>query len=129
MNKGELFDPGPGYRWATPRENFVAALLELGTVLLSAAIGALAGCLVFGLIAISVPYLATTASTTVNELTTGGAPSASPGSLNVLHDGAQGIAVIAGLILGCLVAVTVVRRVMRAMPVRSGPLRPTDTEN
>ncbi|WP_342314678.1 hypothetical protein LIX17_25895 (plasmid) [Mycobacterium avium subsp. hominissuis] len=120
----DLPDPGPGYRWATPREKFLAALLDLGTVPLAAVIGAVAGLLAFGFVTIAVPYL----STTVTELTNGGATSTNTGSLNDFPYGAQVIIVIAGAALQTLFAVTVTRLLMMAMPVR-GPLRPTATEN
>lgn len=97
-------------------------------MLLAVAIGALVGGLVFGVFA-AFPYLMTNLSTTAAEVTNGGAPSASSGWLNAFHNGAQGIALIAGAVVGFGVAVSVMRRVLRAMPVHSGPLRPTDTEN
>lgn len=125
----ERFDPGPGYRWATRRENVTAFALDVGTVFLAAVIGAVVGALVFGSIVWGIPQLTSTAGSTMRAV--GGAqpdgvPGTAPGWVNVLSNGTSVVILIAGLIAGFFAAYVVGLRVIKALPVHSGPLRPVD---
>lgn len=126
----ETFDPGPGYRWATRRENVTAFVLDVANAILAAAAGAIAGALVFGVIGWVIPQLFQGASLMAAQIpagtaTNGGSASASePGWMNLLHNGTHTAVQIMGLIAGIYAAYVVGLRVLRALPVHSGPLRP-----
>lgn len=126
----ERFDPGPGYRWATRRENATAFILDIGTALLAAVTGASAGALMFGFFAWGLPRLLPTALSTTRAVggttTADTAPQADSGWTLVMSNGSHALMLLAGGAVGVYTAYVVGMRMIRALPVHSGPLRPVD---
>lgn len=130
MKHSETFDPGPGYRWATRRENVTTFVLDVANAILAAAAGAITGALFFGVIGWGIPQLLQGASLKAAQVpgdtANKGASAADSGWMNLLHNGTHTATQIMGLIAGIYAAYVVGLRVLRALPVHSGPLRPVD---
>lgn len=122
MKNGEPVDPGPGYRWATRSETVTALILDLGNLLLAAVAGAIVGCLTFALVAWGIPLLLLNVSPTTDS----GAKTSE--FANVIQNGTHGLLLIGGLIAGAFAAVVFLQRVLRALPMHSGPVRPVVPE-
>ena len=121
---GEPVDPGPGYRWATRPEKAIALVLDLGNTLVAAASGAIAGAVLFGIIAYGIPLLSSTAATTLDGSSTNQGATNTGDFANVLHNSVHGLTLVAGLIVGGVAALIVATRVLKALPWHSGPVRP-----
>lgn len=111
---GEPVDPGPGYRWATRRENATAFILDIGTVFLAAVTGANAGALVFGFFAWGLPRLLPTTRAVGGTTTADTAPQADSGWTTVMSDGSHALMLLAGGAAGIYTAYVVGMRMIRA---------------